>query len=135
VKKLEIHSLSSIIHTTAKNKACLIGHDNTPHIPNPVNRIPSPTRIPMYAAVCTPIRGNTTGVYRIARMKCPRIISENTIQKVSFKEDINGLVYDGDWRDRDRGERRYNAEVSKVSPRERIIESMRCKHVTKTGIF
>lgn len=42
-------------------------YESASHMPKPAKKQPSPTNRPAYAAVCTPILGNTNGVCRNER--------------------------------------------------------------------
>jgi len=91
-------------------------------MPKPAKKHPSPTNNPTYAAVCTPILGSNKGECRTDRKRCRRI----TIGKVIQKEALGSS---------DNEERRKAAEISRDKPIERMMELMRWRHETNTGIL
>ena len=85
--------------------------------------------------------GRMSGVCKNARKRWIATTTGNVIKNGRLENDslgtLGGTVFDGfemDEKERDMGERRYDAETRSVIPSERMIELKRTRHEMNTGI-
>ena len=116
-------------------------YESASHIPSPANNKPRLTNRPTYAETCTPMCGRMSGVCKNARKRWIATTTGNVTRNRRLDVDslgtLGGSVFDGfglDEKERDMGERRYDAETRSVIPSERMIELKRTRHEMNTGI-
>ena len=57
-------------------------------MPNPAKNDPSEMSSPTYTAVCTPMRGRTSGVYKVARVRCMARTTGRVMRRGVFDFDV-----------------------------------------------